>query len=345
MTSSAAEPIRWRDDHLQLLDQRKLPFEVTYLSCRTCRDVADAIGEMVVRGAPAIGVSAAYGVALSVREAAQRYGEQWFDHLDAPLTALGDARPTAVNLRWAIEVMRDGLNPDSPDPFAHALGQAQAMHRADIEINETLGEIGARYLDDQQGVLTHCNAGALATAGYGTALGVVRSAYAEGKVGAMFATETRPWLQGARLTAWELLQDGIDVTLVADGAAAALMQSGAIDWVIAGADRIAANGDVANKIGTYALATLAKAHEIKVMIVAPLSTIDLGTPSGAEIEIEFRQASEITSLSGAPVAAPGAGAWNPVFDVTPAHLIDVLVTEKGALERPDRSSIEGLFKA
>ncbi len=336
-------PIAWQDDALVLLDQRRLPQAVEYIYCRQVSEVVSAIREMVVRGAPAIGVTAAYGVALAVRARLANDATTWRSLVDADIALLRASRPTAVNLMWALDRMSTVLAVTDTAPFETVLAAGHAMFADDLAANERIGADGAALIEATCGVLTHCNAGALATAGYGTALGVIRSGWREGRIAQVFATETRPWLQGARLTAWELMQDGIDVTLIADGAAAWLMQQGRVQWVIVGADRIAANGDAANKIGTYGLATLARAHGVKFMIAAPLSTIDLATATGAEIDIEHRSAQELTHLAGLPVAAPGVQALNPVFDVTPAALIDALATEKGVVLRPDASGIARLF--
>ncbi len=316
--------LEWCDGGLRLLDQRKLPFVQEYVSLKTMEEVALAITDMVVRGAPAIGVAAAYAVVLGFRE----HGS----NLD--LTMLRDARPTAVNLHWAIDRMEPLLcKINTTDD--ELLKEAIRIHEEDLAANHRMGELGAELLGDGVGILTHCNAGALATSGYGTALGVIRSGFSQGKVNHVYADETRPWLQGARLTAWELLQDQIPVTLLVEGAAAWLMKQGRVDWVITGADRIAANGDVANKIGTYSLALAAKAHGVKFMVVAPTTTIDLNCPTGDQIEIESRSEDEVLNFNGSRIAAEGAGAWNPVFDMTPADLITAIVTEKGVIKFPE----------
>jgi len=341
----AVNPIMWQDDTLVLLDQRRLPEEVTHVVCRTAAEVEAAIRDMVVRGAPAIGIAAAYGVALAARSWHASGAPDWRDGLAKEIARLRAARPTAVNLMWALDCM-SGAIPEGPgDPFPALVAHARELYEADLAGNRRMGDFGAALIAPGAGVLTHCNAGALATAGYGTALGVIRSGWRRGVIDAVFATETRPWLQGARLTAFELLADGIDVTLIADSAAAHLMASGRVQWVITGADRIAANGDTANKIGTYGLATLARAHGIRFMVAAHLSTIDRATASGAEIPIEHRAADELTHVCGHAVAAPGVHALNPVFDVTPAHLIDVLVTERGVVEHPDEAAISALFES
>ncbi len=334
--------IGWCEGRLVLLDQRRLPAECEYLSFDTPEAVAGAITTMVVRGAPAIGIAAAYGVVLAARKAYANEREGWRQAIGADCEGLRAARPTAVNLGWAIERMRAAF-PESPgDPEPALLAEAQAIHEEDIAANRRMGAIGAAFLKSGARVLTHCNAGSLATGGYGTALGVIRSAYACGKIAQVHVGETRPWLQGARLTAWELLRDRIPVTLLADSAAAYLMQRG-IDWVIVGADRIAANGDVVNKIGTYGLAVAARAHGVRFMVAAPTSTFDLEALDGCAIPIENRPSEEIVGLAGQRVAAPGVDIWNPVFDVTPAALIDVLVTEKGAVEHPTAASLNALL--
>ncbi|MGR8918072.1 MAG: S-methyl-5-thioribose-1-phosphate isomerase [Gammaproteobacteria bacterium] len=337
-------PIRWTDDALELLDQRRLPAVVTYLRLDSAAAVVDAIRDMVVRGAPAIGITAAYGVVLAARQRWAENADRWREAVRADIEQLRAARPTAVNLMWALDAMAAAL-PGGGDPVPRLLGLARQLHREDYAANRRLGDFGAAAIEPGSSVLTHCNAGALATTGYGTALGVIRSAAAAGRLGEVYATETRPWLQGARLTAWELLEDGIDVTLIADGAAAWLMAEGRVQWVITGADRIAANGDTANKIGTYALASLARAHGVGFMVAAPLSTIDRAAADGSAIPIEHRDGAELTHLAGQPTAAPGAAALNPVFDVTPAALIDALATERGLVHRPDAASIAALFEA
>jgi methylthioribose-1-phosphate isomerase len=339
--NSAVEAIRWDGERLFLLDQRALPASVTEIELCDAPAVADAIRDMVVRGAPAIGVAAAYGAALSV---AQHAGKADFlSRVEADLANLEQARPTAVNLAWAVKRMRAHVQAAGNDLIDSARRLAEQIHSDDVAANQRMGELGASLIDKRCQVLTHCNAGALATAGYGTALGVIRSAHAAGKIERVFADETRPWLQGARLTAWELLQDDIAVTLIADGAANWAMRQGEIGWVIVGADRVAANGDVANKIGTYSLAVCARHHGVRFMVAAPTSTIDAGCPTGEAIPIEQRDAEEIFTLGGTRHAAVGADAWNPVFDVTPAALVDALVTEKGVLLKPDRAQIEALL--
>jgi len=333
--------VRWEDGAVVLLDQRRLPEAEEYLRLETAEAVAGAIREMVVRGAPAIGITAAYGVVLAARAAFREAGADWPRRIGPQLRILEAARPTAVNLRWAIGRMRAAFDGIPGNPEAPLLDLARRIHEEDIAGNRRMGALGAALI--RGGVLTHCNTGSLATGGHGTALGVVRSAWADGRIDAVYATETRPWLQGARLTAWELRRDGIPATLIADSAAAALMRTGRIQAVIVGADRIAANGDVVNKVGTYALAVAAAAHGIPFMVVAPTSTIDPETPTGEAITIEERDAAEITAFRGTPVAPSGVAAYNPVFDMTPARLVRWLVTEKGVVEAPDAASINAFL--
>lgn len=335
----------WRDNRLHLLDQRRLPEREDYLEFDAAPDVADAIRAMVVRGAPAIGIAAAYAVVLAARRAYAAAGADWITAIEPDLQRLAESRPTAVNLFWALARMRARFAALQGDPVPSLLAEAQAILDEDIAANRRMGELGAALLRDTRGVLTHCNTGSLATGGYGTALGVIRSAWAAQRIQSVFADETRPWLQGSRLTAWELVRDAIPVTLLADGAAAHLMREGKVQWVIVGADRIAANGDAANKIGTYSLAVNARHHGVRFMVVAPTSTIDMSIASGAEIPIEARPAAEVLSLGGQPVAAEGAAAWNPAFDVTPAALIDAIVTERGVVEHPDTAKMAALFSA
>ncbi len=346
MKSLADQAIAWQDNQLVLLDQRKLPKDVQYIQCRNVNDVIHAIKKMVVRGAPAIGVTAAYGVVLAARLRYQDSTTNWKQNIEQDLNELLCARPTAVNLRWAIENMRQEIvRSGSEDPEPALLATAKRIHQEDVQANKTLGELGANLLSKGSAVLTHCNAGALATGGYGTALGVIRSAYAENKITAIYADETRPWFQGTRLTAWELLQDKIPVTLICDSAAASLMRQKKLAWVIVGADRVASNGDVANKIGTYSLAVMAREHGVNFMVAAPSSTIDMHVNSGDEIEIEERAHEEVTSIQNESISPEQAQVWNPVFDITPAEYVSVLVTEKGVVELPNRSKIKSLMKS
>ncbi|MCB1922182.1 MAG: S-methyl-5-thioribose-1-phosphate isomerase [Gammaproteobacteria bacterium] len=338
VTADAA--IVWHGDRLYLLDQRLLPAREVFVECIDAPSTAEAIRAMVVRGAPAIGISAAYGVALAARERFASAGDDWRSSVEGDLQVLAESRPTAVNLFWALAHMRrviEGLPPG--DPFERLLTEAQAIHARDREDNRRMGDFGAALIEGPTAVITHCNTGGLATGGWGTALGVIRSAHAQGRVERVYADETRPWLQGARLTAWELVRDHIPVQLMADGAAAARMARGGIGWVIVGSDRIAANGDVANKIGTYGLAVAARHHGVRFMVAAPTSTIDLDTADGSAIPIEERPADEVLQCAGQRTTAAGVGAWNPVFDVTPAALIDAIVTERGVIERPDAARI------
>ncbi|HEY8230585.1 MAG TPA: S-methyl-5-thioribose-1-phosphate isomerase [Rhodanobacteraceae bacterium] len=324
--------VQWLGDRLHLLDQRKLPFEETWIDCRDAGEVAQAIRDLVVRGAPAIGIAAAWGVVL----AAQRN-----DDLDDALATLCAARPTAVNLMWALDRMRACIGTGAN---AEALArEAQAIQDEDLAANRAMGSMGAALIQSGSGVLTHCNTGSLATSGFGTALGVIRAGVASGNIARVYAGETRPWLQGARLTMWELQRDGIPATLIADSAASHLMKSGKVQWVVVGADRIAANGDTANKIGTYQLAIAAKHHGVKFMVVAPSTTVDLATPSGDAIEIELRDPAELLGCAGQRTVADGAQAWNPVFDVTPHELIDALVTERGVITQPDAAAVRAVF--
>src|SRR6266849_888887 len=320
------EPIRWRGDALELLNQLLLPHKVEYVRCNTSHEVAESIRHMIVRGAPAIGVAAAFGMALAKIRG---------DDLRFAAIELRDARPTAVNLGWAVDrMLRAG----------GAVSEAEAIFREDLEGNRRIGRFGAELLGARATVLTHCNAGALATAGYGTALGIIRSAVEQGKQIAVFADETWPYLQGARLTAWELQQDGIDVTLITDSMAGHFFQQRKFDAVVVGADRIAANGDTANKIGTYTLAVLADAHSVPFYIAAPVSTIDLATKSGQTIPIEERSATEVTEIAGARIAPDGIAVRHPAFDVTPAKLITAIITDRGVLRPPFEESIAQCYR-
>ena len=326
--------VEWTEAGLKLLDQRALPQRHMHVLLENAAEVADAIRDMIVRGAPAIGVTAAYGVVLAARDRYARAPASWRQDIEEDFQCLAASRPTAVNLFWALARMRKTIDTLLADPVPALLAEARAIHAEDVAANRRMGELGAACIRERGTVLTHCNTGSLATGGYGTALGVIRSAYSAGKVERVYADETRPWLQGARLTAWELVQDGIPVTLIADSAAASLMKQGDVTWAIVGADRIAANGDVANKIGTYGLAVAARHHGVKFMVVAPTSTVDMAIRTGADIHIENRSPDEVLTLGGQRIAATGALAWNPSFDVTPAELVDVIVTERGAVHQP-----------
>ncbi len=336
--------IRWCGDALELLDQRQLPDQEVWLRLHTVAEVSDAIRDMVVRGAPAIGITAAFGIVLAVRRRRASDGGAWREGVEEDLQHLLRSRPTAVNLRWAIEGARALLDRTEGDIEERLERWARGVHDEDIAANRRMGELGAALIEKGGVVLTHCNTGSLATGGYGTALGVIRSAWSTGRVRRVFADETRPWLQGSRLTAWELVRDGIPVELIADGAAAHLMRTEGVSWVIVGADRIAANGDTANKIGTYQAAIAARHHGVRFMVVAPTSTIDLTIAGGDGIPIEKRGGEEVLGCGGRRVAAEGAEAWNPVFDVTPAELIDAIVTERGVVERPSTEGIMRLFR-
>jgi len=322
--------IEWHHQSLRLLDQRVLPHEHTVHEYTTASAVADAIRDMVVRGAPAIGIAAAYGYALDALAGRD---------LEAAYKVLAESRPTAVNLFWALERMA-GLGTSEPQAL---VAEARRIHEEDIAANLAMGQFGASVIGENSVIYTHCNTGALATGGHGTALGVIRSAFADGKIHHVYAGETRPWLQGARLTAWELMQDDIPVSLVCDGAAAQLFRAEKPEWVIVGADRITANGDVANKIGTYSLAVNAKHHGMKFMVVAPTTTFDMELASGDLIPIEQRPMEEVTSIQGKQIAPQGCHAINPSFDVTPAELIDAIVTEKGIVRNPNTEAMAELF--
>ncbi len=349
--SEAVVALRWRDSpgygRLEMVDQTRLPAVFEYLSYDSAAGVAEGIRSMVVRGAPAIGVAAAYGVALEALRQQSQARAVFDAALDAGFTVLAESRPTAVNLFWALERMRRcqtrHINESAPEVAAALLAEASAIHDEDIAINRQMGEYGAALLPDGARVLTHCNAGALATAGHGTALGVIRSAVAAGKRISVIADETRPFLQGARLTAWEMVQEKIPVTLITDNMAGHLMAHGEIDAVIVGTDRVAANGDVANKIGTYMVAVLAARHAIPFYVACPLSTIDLSVASGDQIPIEERAASEVTGFRETQWAAEGVKVRNPSFDVTPAELVSAIITEKGVVHSPNADSLRALF--
>lgn len=349
MSSAAVQAIRWQSSGLALLDQRVLPLEERWNTYPDVAGVVDAIRSMVVRGAPAIGITAAYGVVLAARAAFLQGGNGWREHMPAALQLLAQSRPTAVNLFWALDRMQRLLDrlPDDGNPEPALLEEAIAIHDEDLAANQRMGKLGADVIRQSalpgRFILTHCNTGSLATGGFGTALGVIREAWSQQLMDGVFADETRPWLQGARLTAWELMQDKVPVTLNADVAAAHLMASGKISWVIVGADRITANGDVANKIGTYALAVMAKYHAVKFMVVAPASTFDLSLESGSQIPIEQRGPEEVVAVQGKRIAPEGVPVYNPVFDVTPAALIDAIVTERGVIHSPSLVSVSAVM--
>jgi len=350
MIFSMLPTVAWENGEIVMVDQRKLPGQEVYVHCKTAPEVARAIKNMVIRGAPAIGVSAAMGIALGMRRSKASGTRQFAVEFNKTCDLMAGTRPTAVNLFWAIDRMKRVLATGvqagkSVDELKDLLEEeARAIHDEDVESCRTMGRFGADVVPDGARILTHCNAGALATAGYGTALGVIRAAAERGKVRQVFADETRPFLQGARLTAWELVRDHVPTTVIAESMAGPLMRRGDIDVVVVGADRIAANGDVANKIGTYTVAMMASFHHIPFYVAAPLSTIDLATASGDDIPIEQRSARELTHLGPTQLTPEGASVWNPAFDVTPARLIAGIITERG-IARPEYSeSLRRLFE-
>ena len=334
---------------MRFIDQTKLPTEETYVTCKNYEEVADAIRTMIVRGAPAIGVAAAMGVALGALQIQARTLPEFEREFDTICNVLAGTRPTAVNLFWAIRRMRDKFEQLRFLPTEQVKGklvaEAQRMLVEDIAANEAMGKHGSVLLPASGGVLTHCNAGALATCGYGTALGVIRAAVESGKQIEVFADETRPFLQGSRLTAWELMKDHIPTTLIADNMAGAMMRQGKIGAVIVGADRIAANGDVANKIGTYTVAVLAREHSIPFYVAAPISTVDLSTPDGSKIPIEQRASAEVTHLAGKQIAPDNVRVENPAFDVTPSKYVTAIITERGVARAPYQESLADLVSA
>ena len=338
-------PVLWRGDRVSILDQRALPDAERYVECSGADEVADAIASLAVRGAPVIGIAAAWGIALAAARSPREDPTSVLEAVDDAAVRLASARPTAVNLGWAVERMRSVARAAAArgdDVRASLLEQAARIEREDREACDAMGSLGAALVPDDAGVLTHCNTGALCTAGIGTALGVVVAAHEAGKRVHVWVDETRPVLQGARLTAWELRRRGIPMTLIPDAAAASAMAAGRVDLVVVGADRIAGNGDVANKVGTYPLAVLARRHLVPFYVVAPTSTIDLATRSGADIPIEQRDPGEVTSVRGTPVAPEGTAAWNPAFDVTPAEVITAIVTERGIARPPYARSLADL---
>lgn len=343
------ETLRWKNNHLELIDQRVLPARFEYIAYDSAESVAQGIQNMVVRGAPAIGVAAAYGVALEAQRLCEKTSREQFQQaLQAGFARLASSRPTAINLAWALHRMhslwKSMFDSDNTVVFANLLTEAHQIYAEDIQINRAIGAFGAELLANGARILTHCNAGALATAGYGTALGVFRSAVEAGKSISVIADETRPFLQGARLTAWEMVQENIPVTLIADNMAGFMMNAGEIDAVVVGTDRVAANGDVANKIGTYMVAVLAKRHNIPFYVACPLSTIDLAVPNGNAIPIEERCADEVKGFRDYHWAAEGVSIRNPAFDVTPAELVTALITEKGIIKYPNREKLLTLFE-
>ena len=345
---TSVQTLRWVDDHLEMIDQRVLPSEFRYLAYRTAEEVAQGIRLMVVRGAPAIGCAAAYGVALEALALKSRSLDAFHAGMTKAFEVLAESRPTAVNLFWALNRMKAHLasaGNQAPNALAQALlVEAHAVFDEDIAVNKAMGAHGAALLKDGDRVLTHCNAGALATAGHCTALGVFRSAVSMGKKIEVIADETRPFLQGARLTAWEMVQESIPTTLISDGMAGHLMATGCVDAVVVGTDRVARNGDVANKIGTYMVAVLAHRHSIPFYVACPLSTIDMSIPNGAAIPIEERAADEVLGHAGVQWAATGVKVRNPAFDITPAELVTALITEKGVVRRPNEVALNELFR-
>jgi methylthioribose-1-phosphate isomerase len=337
-------------DVVVMIDQRKLPAQEVYVRCKTAPEVARAIKTMVIRGAPAIGVAAAWGIALGMRRSTATGTQKFAAELQKTCDLMAATRPTAVNLFWAIERMRRvfGAGVQAGQSVEQLKGgldrEAQMIHDEDVASCRAMGAFGAAVVPADARILTHCNAGALATAGYGTALGVIRGAVEAGKAVTVFADETRPFMQGARLTAWELMRDGIDTTIITDNMSAALMAQDKVNFVVVGADRIAANGDTANKIGTYGVAVLAREHQIPFYVAAPLSTIDLRTPDGAHIPIEERSAREVTHVGSSQVAPAGAKIWNPAFDVTPHRFITGIITEKGIFRAPYTESLKSAFE-
>jgi methylthioribose-1-phosphate isomerase len=340
------QTLEWTDSGVRFIDQTKLPTEERYVTCTTCEQVADAIRTMIVRGAPAIGVSAAMGIALGVKNSKAETAAELKRDLDACGEMIRKTRPTAVNLFWVIRRMQEKFESLRIRPLPQIkqalIEEAKRMHAEDIAANQSMGRFGATLMPSAGGVLTHCNAGALATCGYGTALGVIRAAVEQGKKIHVFADETRPFLQGSRLTAWELMKDGIPTTVISDNMAGAIMQAGKIGAIVVGADRIAANGDVANKIGTYAVAILAKEHNVPFYVAAPLSTVDLDTPDGSQIPIEQRNPTEVTHIAGKQMVPTGVQVENPAFDVTPAKYVTAIVTERGIARAPYRESLASL---
>lgn len=336
-------------DVVVMIDQRKLPAQEVYVRCKTAPQVARAIKSMVIRGAPAIGVAAAWGIALGMRRSAATGTQKFAAEFQKTCDLIAATRPTAVNLFWAIDRMKRSFAAgaqagESVDQLKDRLDrESDAIHDEDVANCRAMGAFGAAVVPADARILTHCNAGALATAGYGTALGVVRGAVEAGKRVSVFADETRPFLQGARLTAWELVRDGIQTTIITDNMSGALMRQGKVDLVVVGADRIAANGDTANKIGTYTVAVLAREHQIPFYVAAPLSTIDLNTPDGSHIPIEERNVREVTHVGSSQLAPVGALIWNPAFDVTPHHLIAGIITERGIFRAPYSESLRRAF--
>jgi methylthioribose-1-phosphate isomerase len=342
--------IEWKDDAVVMIDQRKLPASEVYLTCKTANEVAKAIKTMVIRGAPAIGVAAAMGIAVGMTRSRATGTKQFTTEFQKTCELMAGTRPTAVNLFWAIERMKKAFAATAQDGQSvdeikrRLVAEARAIHDEDVQSCRAMGAHGATLVPSSARILTHCNAGALATAGYGTALGVIRAAAEQGKTIAVLVDETRPFLQGARLTAWELVRDGINTTVITDSMAGAMMRLGQVDLVVVGADRIAANGDVANKIGTYSVAVLAKEHGIPFYVAAPLSTVDLNTPDGNGIPIEERNEREVTHIGSNRLTPDGAQIRNPAFDVTPSQYVTAIITERGIARAPFSESLPQLFE-
>src|ERR1700733_13401031 len=345
-TNRMIQTLEWTDSGVRFIDQTKLPTEKTYVTAKTYEEVADVIRNMVVRGAPAIGVAAAMGVALGVKNSKAESVAELKRDFDKICEVIGQTRPTAVNLFWAIRRMRDKFELLRVRPLPQIrqalIDEAVRMHAEDIAANQAMGRYGATLMPASGGVLTHCNAGALATCGYGTALGVIRAAVEQGKKIHVFADETRPFLQGSRLTAWELMKDGIPTTVISDNMAGAMMKQGKIGAIVVGADRIARNGDVANKIGTYTVAVLAKENGIPFYVAAPISTVDLACPDGDRIPIEQRNAREVTHIAGKQMVPDGVEIENPAFDVTPAKYVSAIITERGIARAPYEKALREL---
>jgi methylthioribose-1-phosphate isomerase len=340
------QTLEWTESGVRFIDQRKLPTEETYVTCKNHEQVAEVIRSMVVRGAPAIGVAAAMGIALGIKNSKAENTGDLKAEFEQICEVIGKTRPTAVNLFWAIRRMREKFEQLRIRPIPQIkealIEEAQRMHAEDIAANRAMGQHGATLMPSSGGVLTHCNAGALATAGYGTALGVIRAAVEQGKKIHVYADETRPFLQGSRLTAWELMKDGIPTTVISDSMAGSMMRQGKIGAIVVGADRIAANGDVANKIGTYTVAVLAKENGLPFYVAAPFSTVDLETSDGSRIPIEQRNPDEVTHIAGKLVAPEGVGVENPAFDVTPAKYVTAIITERGIARAPYEESLKKL---
>ncbi len=340
--------IKWENSHVLMIDQRKLPLKVTWYVCRSYKDVISAIKKMVIRGAPAIGIAAAMGLALGAEKIRAKSYPDFLANFETMANEMLEARPTAVNLKWAVERMSNAIKSSKHREIEHIKEllkqESIKILNEDVEINKEIGAYGNILIPKRAAILTHCNAGALATGGYGTALGVIRAAHESGKQIHVYADETRPWLQGLRLTAFELMEDGIPVTVIADNAAGSLMKKGKIDLVITGADRIAGNGDVANKIGTYQVAVLAKTNRVPFYVAAPISTIDINLKTGDMIPIEERGPEEIYSIAGHKMGPDGVNAYNPAFDITPAKYISGIITEKGIIRPPFTREIKKLLK-